>query len=87
MINKDIRKYLSGIDAIRINGLKEQLIYQTTAPVAELNRNEPEFYCVPAEAYKMIMDKLEDFELLAIAKQHMHEESIPVNIDDLEARR
>ncbi|KKO49241.1 antitoxin [Arsukibacterium sp. MJ3] len=53
------------------------------APVAVLNRNEPAFYCVPAEAYEMMMDKLEDLELLAIAKHRMGEESIPVSIDAL----
>ncbi|EPM4284157.1 type II toxin-antitoxin system Phd/YefM family antitoxin [Vibrio alginolyticus] len=52
-------------------------------PVAVLNRNEPAFYCVPAEAYEMMMDRLEDLELLAIAKERESEESISVNIDDL----
>lgn len=52
-------------------------------PVAVLNRNEPAFYCVPAEAYELIMDKIEDIELLAIAKERKSEPSISVNIDDL----
>jgi antitoxin StbD len=26
-------------------------------PVAVLNRNQPVFYCVPAEAYELLMDK------------------------------
>ncbi|WP_448556692.1 type II toxin-antitoxin system Phd/YefM family antitoxin [Thalassotalea montiporae] len=52
-------------------------------PVAVLNRNEPAFYCVPAEAYEMMMDKLEDIELLAMAKDRESEESVSVNIDDL----
>ena len=38
-------------------------------PVAVLNRNEPAFYCVPAEAYEMMLDRLEDLELLAIARE------------------
>ena len=33
-------------------------------PVAILNRNEPAFYCVPAEIYEKMMDRLEDLELL-----------------------
>jgi antitoxin StbD len=53
------------------------------APVAVLNRNEPAFYCVPAKAYEDIMDRLEDLELLAIARERELEESFPVNIDDL----
>ena len=52
-------------------------------PVAVLNRNEPAFYCVPAEAYEMMMDKLEDLELLALVKERENEESIQVKIDDL----
>lgn len=53
------------------------------APVAVLNRNEPAFYCVPASTYEIMMDKLEDLELLAIAKERLNEESVSVNIDDL----
>ncbi len=52
-------------------------------PVAVLNRNEPAFYCVPAEAYELLMDRLEDLELLKIVKERQDEPSIPVNIDDL----
>ena len=52
-------------------------------PVAVLNRNEPAFYCVPAAAYEMMMDKLEDLELLALAKEREKEESISVSIDDI----
>jgi antitoxin StbD len=52
-------------------------------PVAVLNRNEPAFYCVPAEAYEMMMDKIEDLELLALAKERQNEASISVKIDDL----
>ncbi|GAA0357234.1 hypothetical protein GCM10009092_21820 [Bowmanella denitrificans] len=46
------------------------------APVAVLNRNEPAFYCVPASTYEIMMDKLEDLELLAIAKERLNEESV-----------
>ena len=52
-------------------------------PIAVLNRNEPVFYCVPAEAYELIMEKIEDLELLAIADQRKSEQSIAVSIDDL----
>ena len=33
-------------------------------PVAILNRNQPAFYCVPAELYEKILDALDDQELL-----------------------
>ncbi len=35
-------------------------------PVAVLNHNQPAFYCVPAEAFELLMDKLEDMELSAL---------------------
>lgn len=54
--------------------------------VAILNRNEPVFYCVPAKAYEMLMDKLEDMELLAIAKARESEENLSVNLDDLQTQ-
>ena len=53
------------------------------APVAVLNRNKPAFYCVPAEAYEMLMDHLENLELLAIAEERKDEESIKVDINEL----
>ena len=52
-------------------------------PVAVLNRNEPAFYCVPAATYEILMDKIEDLELVMIAKERQSEESIAVNIDEL----
>lgn len=52
-------------------------------PVAVLNRNQPAFYCVPAQAYETLMDKLEDLELNAIADARMNQRSIPVSIDEL----
>ncbi|CAH8205631.1 hypothetical protein VAEKB19_330002 [Vibrio aestuarianus] len=38
---------------------------------------------MPAAAYEIGMDKLEDIELLAIAKERESESSISVSIDDL----
>lgn len=35
-------------------------------PVAVLNHNQPAFYCVPAEAFELLMDKLEDMQLSAL---------------------
>ena len=52
-------------------------------PVAVLNRNEPAFYCVPAAAYEMMMDHIEDLELLVIAEARKNEETIKVDINDL----
>ena len=51
--------------------------------VAVLNRNEPAFYCVPAEAYELLMDRVEDLELLSLTTERENEETISVNIHDL----
>jgi antitoxin StbD len=53
------------------------------APVAILNRNEPVFYAVPADAYERLMDKLEDLELAALVEARKDQPEIEVNIDDL----
>ncbi|MCZ8377071.1 MAG: type II toxin-antitoxin system Phd/YefM family antitoxin [Beijerinckiaceae bacterium] len=53
------------------------------APVAILNRNAPAFYCVPAEVFEAMMDRLEDAELNAIADARKDEAVIRVTLDDL----
>lgn len=54
-------------------------------PVAILNRNEPAFYCVPAEAYEALMDRLEDLELNALADTRLNDgkEIVKVTLDEL----
>ena len=52
-------------------------------PVAILNRNAPAFYCVPAKAYEVLMDKLEDMELKAIANARAGQPDVKVKLDDL----
>ena len=53
------------------------------APIAILNRNETAFYCVPADVYEEMMDRLEDIELNAIADARKDEVPIRVSLDDL----
>lgn len=52
-------------------------------PVAILNRNKPAFYCIPADAWEIIVDKLEDIELVKIAKEREGEERIRVLLDEI----
>lgn len=52
-------------------------------PVAILNHNEPVFYCVPAHAYEVLMDKLEDMELAALATSRKDQPEIEVGWDEL----
>ena len=53
------------------------------APVAILNRSEPAFYAVPAKAFELIMDKLEDIELATLVEERKNQPEIEVNLDDL----
>jgi len=52
-------------------------------PVVVLNHNRPAFYCVPPEAYELLMDKLEDVELNKIADSRKDQDAIKVSIDEL----
>ncbi|MBL1352442.1 MAG: type II toxin-antitoxin system Phd/YefM family antitoxin [Zetaproteobacteria bacterium] len=52
-------------------------------PVAVLNRNNPEFYCLPAESYEALLNKIEDLELNTLADSRANQARINVNIDDL----
>lgn len=52
-------------------------------PVAILNRNEPAFYCVPADAYELLMERLEDLELNALADARKDRPVIRVGLDEL----
>lgn len=52
-------------------------------PVAVLNHNKPAFYCIPAEAYEMLMDRLEDLELARIVREREDEEAVSVDLNDL----
>ncbi len=52
-------------------------------PVAILNRNKPAFYCVPAKAYEILLDKLEDLELNAIADARANQPEIDITLDEL----
>lgn len=52
-------------------------------PVAVLNRNQPAFYCVPAKAYEILMDKLEDMELAELVRERIGQPEIEVDINEL----
>lgn len=52
-------------------------------PVAVLNHNQPAFYCIPADAYELLLDKLEDVELAQIVEQRKDQAEVAVDIDDL----
>jgi antitoxin StbD len=51
--------------------------------VAILNRNEPAFYCVPADEYQAMVEMLEDMELNAIADAREDGPFVAVTLDEL----
>lgn len=72
----------ASISELKANPMKVALSADGEA-IAVLNRNEPAFYCIPAETYELLMDRMEDLELMAIADSRKDEESIKVNINEL----
>ena len=52
-------------------------------PVVVLNRNEPAFYCVPADAYEALIEMIDDLDLIEVVKKRQKEKSIKVSMDDL----
>ncbi|EIC22344.1 type II toxin-antitoxin system Phd/YefM family antitoxin [Thiorhodovibrio frisius] len=52
-------------------------------PVAILNRNEPAFYCVPADVFEALLEKLEDLELNATADARASQKEIVISLDEL----
>lgn len=52
-------------------------------PVVVLNRNRPAFYCVPADLYEAMLERLDDQELIHLVESRRSERGIPVTLDEL----
>ena len=50
-------------------------------PVAILNRNQPAFYCVPAELYEKMLDGLDDQELIKLVAERSNQPLFDVDLD------
>lgn len=50
-------------------------------PVAILNRNQPAFYCVPAELYEQIMEALDDHELARLVNERRNQSLHNIDLD------
>lgn len=50
-------------------------------PVAILNRNQPAFYCVPAELYEKMLDALDDQELMKLVTERSNQQLLDVDLD------
>jgi len=73
--------------SVSISDLKKnpsRIINQSEgAPVAILNHNKPSAYIIPAEAFEVLMEKLEDYEMGRIVKEREHEPSVKVSLEEL----
>jgi len=50
-------------------------------PVAILNRNKPDFYCVPSELFEKILDWIEDEELAKLVQERKNEALVDVDLE------
>ena len=82
MTTRILTEAAASISELKANPMKVALSAHGEA-IAVLNRNEPAFYCIPAETYEFMMDHIEDLELLAIVEQRKNEASVKVSLSDL----
>jgi antitoxin StbD len=82
MTTRILTEAAASISELKANPMKVALSADGEA-IAVLNRNEPAFYCIPAETYEFMIDYMEDLELLSIADARKSEESIKVSLNDL----
>lgn len=68
-----------------VSELKKNLMATVSAgdgyPVAILNRNQPAFYCVPAELYEQMLDALDDQELVKLVQERSNQALLDVDLD------
>ena len=62
---------------------KKALSTGNGAPVAVLNHNKPEFYCVPTELFESLADVLDDLQLAQIVRDRANDERVQITLDDL----
>ena len=49
--------------------------------MAILNRNKPEFYCVPAALYEQMLDALDEQELVRLVNERRSEALVDIDLD------
>ena len=82
MTTRILTEAAASISELKANPMKVALSAHGEA-IAVLNRNEPVFYCIPAQTYEFMMDHIEDLEILAIVEQRKNEASVKVSLSDL----
>ncbi|WP_066803929.1 type II toxin-antitoxin system Phd/YefM family antitoxin [Moraxella oblonga] len=85
MLNQIHSRYVASISDLKKSPM-DTLAHANGEPVAILNRNTPAFYCVPAELYEKMLDRLDNQELIKLAEERQSEKSIKVTIGDLRAK-
>jgi len=50
-------------------------------PVAILNRNQPAFYCVPAELYERMLEVMDDQELVKLVAERREQPLHDIDLD------
>jgi antitoxin StbD len=70
-----------------ISELKKNPIATVSAgdgfPVAILNRNQPAFYCVPAELYEKMLDALDDHGLVQLVNERNDQPLLDVDLPNV----
>jgi|TARA_B100001063_G_scaffold98653_1_gene92200 antitoxin StbD len=82
MTTRILTEAAASISELKANPMKVALSADGE-PIAVLNRNEPAFYCIPADTYEFLMDRMEDLELMALVEERKSEESVKVDINEL----
>ena len=82
MTTRILTEAAASISELKANPMKVAMSADGDA-IAVLNRNEPAFYCIPADTYEFMMDHMEDLELLSIAESRKGEESVKVSLNEL----
>ena len=82
MTTRILTEAAASISELKANPMKVALSANGEA-IAVLNRNEPAFYCIPANTYEFMMDHIEHLELLSIAESRENEQSVKVSLSDL----
>ncbi|PKP76451.1 MAG: plasmid stabilization protein [Alphaproteobacteria bacterium HGW-Alphaproteobacteria-3] len=85
MGNRVLTEQSASISELKAN--PSRVMREAGGPIAILNRNTTEFYCVPAEDYEALMKRIDELELAEIARARLNDGEKPVktSIEKLKA--
>ena len=82
MTTRILNEAAASISELKANPMK-MVLSADGEPIAVLNRNEPAFYCIPADTYTCMIGRIEELELMALAEALKSEKAVMVDINDL----